>query len=94
MRRFFILATVLALTSQAAAAATLERIRSSGTFRIGYRADAKPYSYQDEQGQPAGYIRPCMKLVHASTKTFCQSGNINVIAVAGIRSIIAQDFRY
>ena len=25
-------------------------------FRIGYRADAKPYSYQDDNGQPAGYI--------------------------------------
>src|SRR6185295_8347185 len=35
---------------------TLDRIRDSGVFRIGYRADAKPYSYQDEQGQPAGYI--------------------------------------
>ena len=61
MRRFLIMAavlmaTVLALASQAADAATLDRIRDSGVFRIGYRADAKPYSYQDEQGQPAGYI--------------------------------------
>src|SRR6187401_2838811 len=56
MRRFLIMAAVLALASQAAGAATLDRIRDSGVFRIGYRADAKPYSYQDEQGQPAGYI--------------------------------------
>jgi ABC-type amino acid transport substrate-binding protein len=56
MRRFLVLATALALTSQAATAATLDRIRDSGTFRMGYRADAKPYSYQNEQGQPAGYL--------------------------------------
>jgi ABC-type amino acid transport substrate-binding protein len=56
MRRFLIMAAVLATASQAAGAATLDRIRDSGVFRIGYRADAKPYSYQDEQGHPAGYI--------------------------------------
>ena len=56
MRRFLIMAAVLATASQAAGAATLDRIRDTGVFRIGYRADAKPYSYQDEQGQPAGYI--------------------------------------
>jgi ABC-type amino acid transport substrate-binding protein len=39
-----------------AAAATLDRIRDNGVFRIGYRADARPYSYRDNQGQPAGYI--------------------------------------
>ncbi len=31
-------------------------MRDSGVFRIGYRADAKPYSYRTEQGQAAGYI--------------------------------------
>ena len=56
MRRLLTLAAVLALASQAASAGTLDRIRDTGVFRIGYRADAKPYSYQDRQGQPAGYI--------------------------------------
>jgi ABC-type amino acid transport substrate-binding protein len=37
-------------------AGTLDRIRETGTFRIGYRADAKPYSYRNENSQPAGYI--------------------------------------
>ena len=41
---------------QAASAATLDRVRDSGVFRIGYRADAKPYSYKNDRGQPAGYI--------------------------------------
>ena len=46
MRRFLVLAAVLALTSQPATAGVLDRVRESGAFRIGYRADAKPYSYQ------------------------------------------------
>ncbi len=66
MRRLLVLAAVLALTSQAATAAKLDRIRDTGTFRIGYRADAKPYSYQDGQGQPAGYLVDlCLEIAKA-----------------------------
>jgi ABC-type amino acid transport substrate-binding protein len=56
MRRLLVLAALLALAPQSARAGALERIRESGAFRIGYRADARPYSYQDRNGQPAGYI--------------------------------------
>jgi ABC-type amino acid transport substrate-binding protein len=55
MRRMLILAAALLFASQAAAG-TIERVRETGVFRIGYRADARPYSYQDARGQPAGYI--------------------------------------
>ncbi len=55
MRRLVILAAALLIASQAVAG-TIERVRDTGVFRIGYRADAKPYSYQDEHGRPAGYI--------------------------------------
>jgi ABC-type amino acid transport substrate-binding protein len=66
MRRFLVLATALALTSQAATGATLDRIRDTGTFRMGYRADAKPYSYQDQQGQPTGYLVDlCLEIAKA-----------------------------
>jgi ABC-type amino acid transport substrate-binding protein len=66
MRRFLVLAAVLALTSQAATAGVLDRVRESGAFRIGYRADAKPYSYQTEQGQPAGYLVDlCLEIAKA-----------------------------
>jgi ABC-type amino acid transport substrate-binding protein len=47
---------VLALSAEAAFAATLDRVRDTGVFRIGYRADARPYSYRNEHGQAAGYI--------------------------------------
>jgi|SRR4051794_17155406 ABC-type amino acid transport substrate-binding protein len=66
MRRFLVLAAVLALTSQPATAGVLDRVRESGAFRIGYRADAKPYSYQTEQGQPAGYLVDlCLEIAKA-----------------------------
>ncbi len=55
MRRLVILAAALVLASQAAAG-TIERVHETGVFRIGYRADAKPYSYQDTHGRPAGYV--------------------------------------
>ncbi len=56
MPRLLAVFAALALTAQAAPAGTLERVRDSGVFRIGYRADAKPYSYRNEAGQAAGYI--------------------------------------
>ncbi len=57
MRRPLILAAAaLVLASQAAAAGTLDRVNETGVFRIGYRADARPYSYQDARGRPSGYI--------------------------------------
>ena len=46
----------------AAAATTLDRVRSSGTLKLGYRIDAKPFSYQ-EPNKPAGYsIEICQNL--------------------------------
>jgi ABC-type amino acid transport substrate-binding protein len=56
MQRLIVLAAAFVMATQAATAATLDRAREQGVFRIGYRADAKPYSYRNEQGRPAGYI--------------------------------------
>ncbi|MCC6380848.1 MAG: amino acid ABC transporter substrate-binding protein, partial [Burkholderiales bacterium] len=39
-----------------AAATTLDRIKASGVVRIGYRADARPHSFLDASGWPAGYV--------------------------------------
>jgi len=33
----------------------LSRIRSTGRLTLGYRADARPFSYTDDAGKPAGY---------------------------------------
>ena len=47
---------VVALLSAASAMAqgTVERIRERGELRVGYRADARPLSFDDD-GVPAGY---------------------------------------
>jgi polar amino acid transport system substrate-binding protein len=64
-------ATLAALSfAPLAEASTLDRVRETGTFRIGYRADAKPYSYRNENGQPAGYIVDlCMEVAAAVQAT-------------------------
>jgi ABC-type amino acid transport substrate-binding protein len=65
MRRLALLAAALLIAAQASAG-TLERVRDTGVFRIGYRADAKPYSYQDAKGRPAGYIVDLCRQVAAA----------------------------
>ena len=42
--------------AEAAAGSVLERIEQKGVIKLGYRADAPPYSYRDEKQQPAGFI--------------------------------------
>lgn len=47
---------VEAAPAPAAPATTLERIRATGNLRLGYRSDARPFSYRDESNRPAGYV--------------------------------------
>jgi polar amino acid transport system substrate-binding protein/glutamate/aspartate transport system substrate-binding protein len=56
------------LASQALAADTLARIAETGTLRIGFRADAAPYSYRTVSGEPAGYIVDLCREVANSVK--------------------------
>lgn len=48
----FILAAMAAMP---ASAATLDRIRETGTIRLGYLADARPFSFRNEAGAADGY---------------------------------------
>lgn len=34
---------------------TLDRIRMTGQLKLGYRTDARPFSFRDEAGKPAGF---------------------------------------
>jgi putrescine:ornithine antiporter len=36
-------------------ATTLERVKATGTLKLGYRTDARPFSFKDGSGNPAGY---------------------------------------
>jgi polar amino acid transport system substrate-binding protein len=53
-------------TASSARADTLGRIRETGKLRLGHRADARPFSYLDESGKPAGYsLALCEKVADA-----------------------------
>lgn len=58
MRNIFAAAFAFLLAGTAgtpAFADSLESIKSSGTFNIGFRSDAKPFAFMGENGRPAGY---------------------------------------
>jgi polar amino acid transport system substrate-binding protein len=51
------------LAAMSASAATLDRIRESGHLRLGYLADARPFSYRAESGAAEGYgVALCQKV--------------------------------
>jgi ABC-type amino acid transport substrate-binding protein len=45
-----------ALAVASAGAGTLDRIKQDKTFRIAFRADAPPFSFNDSIGEPAGFM--------------------------------------
>jgi ABC-type amino acid transport substrate-binding protein len=72
MRRRFALAVFAVLLVAAAhewvhaapaPGGVLSRIKNTGRLTLGYRADARPFSYTDDSGLPAGYsIALCQKI--------------------------------
>jgi putrescine:ornithine antiporter len=45
---------------------TLDRIRTAGRLKVGYRTDAAPLSFRDESGNPTGYsVDLCREIVTA-----------------------------
>lgn len=65
---FSVVVAAFLLASQNVAAGTLDRVRSAGVFKIGYRTDAPPFSYNSAIGEPAGYIVDLCREVAASAK--------------------------
>jgi ABC-type amino acid transport substrate-binding protein len=56
-KRFFgHLMAGLVLVSGACSAATLDRLRQDGVIRLAYRRDAPPFSYQNADAKPGGFI--------------------------------------
>ena len=59
-------ALLLLAIAGAAPAQTLERVRQAGTLKLGYLVDARPFSYRDGSGKPAGYaVDLCEKIAGA-----------------------------
>lgn len=60
-------ASAPAATAASTSASTLDRVRASARIRLGYRVDARPFSYKDESGQAAGYaVALCQKIADAA----------------------------
>jgi polar amino acid transport system substrate-binding protein len=54
---------VVATAAMSASAATLDRIKQASKVTLGYRTDAKPFSFE-ESGAPAGYtVELCKKVI-------------------------------
>ena len=60
----FLAATLLPFAAPTSASAgTLERVKEAGKLTLGYRGDARPFSYKDESGNAAGYsVALCQKI--------------------------------
>jgi ABC-type amino acid transport substrate-binding protein len=58
----------VALAAQAQETGTLKKIRDAKTITLGYRADSPPFSFQSNDGQPAGYTVDLCKRVAAGVE--------------------------
>ena len=84
---------LLTAAPPASAAGTLERVKASGKLTVGYGADARPFTYKDESGNPAGYaIALCGKIADAMKADLGLSSlAVDYIAVTpdeGLRAIV------
>jgi ABC-type amino acid transport substrate-binding protein len=52
-----------------ASAATLDRVKQTSKLILGYRADARPFSYKDESGNADGYAVALCKLASEKLKS-------------------------
>ena len=63
------LVAILAMAPPGSAQDALDRVKKTGVFTIGYRDTARPFSFKDEQGQPAGYsVDLCRNIAAAVEK--------------------------
>jgi polar amino acid transport system substrate-binding protein len=72
------LIALAAFVSPASSAATLDRIRQNGKVMLGYRADAQPFSYRDESGNPAGYSVALCQGIADGLKTDLGLANLSI----------------
>jgi len=67
LTRLFAIALAMACTT-AAQAGTLDKVKSSGSFTIGYRQDAQPFAYKTDLGEAAGYSVELCRAVASAVK--------------------------
>jgi polar amino acid transport system substrate-binding protein len=72
------LMALAAFAEPASAAGTLDRIRQNGKVMFGYRADAQPFSYRDNAGNPAGYSVALCQAIADGLKTDLGLANLAI----------------
>lgn len=60
---------------------TLERIAETGKFRIGYRTDASPLSYENSAGDPSGYSVDLCRRIAVAVKNHLERDDIETVFV-------------
>ena len=68
LRHIPILVLTALLLAAGAQAQTLERVRSTGVFKIGYRTDAAPFAYKNQLGEAIGYSVDLCRAVAVNVK--------------------------
>lgn len=81
MQRAALVAALLALALPAWAAGTLDKVKESGKLTLGYRADARPFAY-DDGGKPAGFSVELCRRVADAVKTRLKLPTLTVDFVA------------
>ena len=64
-----------------ALAGTLDEIKKSGEFRIGYRTDAPPLAFNDASGQAAGYSVDLCKRIATAVKDHLKLADLKITFV-------------
>jgi polar amino acid transport system substrate-binding protein len=63
-----------ALAAAPASAATLDRIKETGTIKLGYLTDARPFSFRNESGAAEGYtVALCQQVADQAKKELALS---------------------
>ena len=82
MKRLFILTILAAVSvSTQAMAQTLEEVRKTGVFKIGFREDAAPFSFKNTLGEASGYAVDLCRQVAADMKAQLGMDKIEVTYV-------------
>jgi ABC-type amino acid transport substrate-binding protein len=64
-----------ALAAMPASAATLDRIKETGTIKLGYLTDARPFSFRNESGAAEGYtVALCQQVADQTKKELALPG--------------------
>jgi len=70
-----LLCVALLIAASAASAQTLDKVRNSGTIRLGYRADAVPFSFVGADQQPSGFsVDLCKRVVQGLARDLKLAG--------------------